>query len=261
MARAGHVSVTVDRLGYGASDKPASGKARLHRLAGRHRAPDRRPAEGRVLHRHGRQAARSSSGWRSSATRPPARSRSPRRTPTGTCRRSWSSASRYSNLPRGNDEFGFQRIACDKGGDPVAGPDRLRASSAAPPRASAARCSAARRRRCRTPRSRCTTRDPCGDNYSLIDTIQRQAANVGKVKVPVLVVCGRNDVLYAPFGCEAQAERFSKGSTLILRNTGHGVPLERTRQDVPQAPFPLPRALRSLAFAPAAPDSRDSDAL
>ena len=32
--------------------------------------------------------------------------------------------------------------------------------------------------------------DPCGDNYSLIDTIQQQAANVGKVKVPVLVVCG-----------------------------------------------------------------------
>ena len=53
--------------------------------------------------------------------------------------------------------------------------------------------------------------DPCGDNYSLIDTIQQQAANVGKVKVPVLVVCGTNDVLYAPFGCEAQAERFTKG--------------------------------------------------
>ena len=39
--------------------------------------------------------------------------------------------------------------------------------------------------------------DPCGDNYSLIDTIQKQAANVGKVTVPVLVACGRNDVLYA----------------------------------------------------------------
>jgi hypothetical protein len=44
----------------------------------------------------------------------------------------------------------------------------------------------------------------------------------------VLVVCGANDVLYAPFGCEAQAERFSRGSALILRNTGHGVPLERS---------------------------------
>ena len=55
--------------------------------------------------------------------------------------------------------------------------------------------------------------DPCGDNYSLIAAIQRQAANVGKVKVPVLVACGRNDVLYAPFGCEAQAERFRKGRT------------------------------------------------
>ena len=53
--------------------------------------------------------------------------------------------------------------------------------------------------------------DPCGDNYSLIDTIQKQAANVAKVRVPVLVVCGTKDVLYAPFGCEAQAERFKKG--------------------------------------------------
>jgi pimeloyl-ACP methyl ester carboxylesterase len=71
-------------------------------------------------------------------------------------------------------------------------------------------------------------RDPCGDNLSLIPAIQHQTANVGKVRVPVLVVCGTNDVLYAPFGCEAQAERFSKGRTVILRNTGHGVPLERT---------------------------------
>ena len=27
----------------------------------------------------------------------------------------------FSNLPRGNDEFGFQRIACEAGGEPVAG--------------------------------------------------------------------------------------------------------------------------------------------
>ena len=69
--------------------------------------------------------------------------------------------------------------------------------------------------------------DPCGDNYSLIAAIQRQPAGVGKVKVPVLVACGRNDVLYAPFGCDAQAERFKRGRSLILKNTGHGVPLER----------------------------------
>ena len=31
------------------------------------------------------------------------------------------------------------------------------------------------------------------------------------MKVPVLVVCGTKDVLYAPFGCEAQAERFTEG--------------------------------------------------
>ena len=44
----------------------------------------------------------------------------------------------------------------------------------------------------------------------------------------MLVACGRNDVLYAGFGCEAQADRFSKGRALILANTGHGMPLERT---------------------------------
>ena len=82
--RAGHVSVTVDRLGYGASDQPVR-QDELHRVAGRHRPPDRRAAAGRVATPStGAKARASSSGSRSPATRPPARSRSPRRTRTGT---------------------------------------------------------------------------------------------------------------------------------------------------------------------------------
>ena len=38
-ARAGHVSVTVDRVGYGA-ERPPRWQPELHRLAGRRRAPD-----------------------------------------------------------------------------------------------------------------------------------------------------------------------------------------------------------------------------
>jgi pimeloyl-ACP methyl ester carboxylesterase len=133
----------------------------------------------------------------------------------------------YSNLPRGNDEFGFQRIACDKGGDPVPGVTnygffgRTDAGFRSTMFHSAPKA-------VRDAGVKLHYPDPCGDNYSLIDTIQKQAANTGKVKFPVLVACGRNDVLYAPFGCEAQAERFSKGRSLILKNAGHGLPLEAT---------------------------------
>jgi pimeloyl-ACP methyl ester carboxylesterase len=44
-----------------------------------------------------------------------------------------------------------------------------------------------------------------------------------------VVVCGANDVLYAPFACQPQAERFGSRDerAIIIRNAGHGLPLER----------------------------------
>jgi pimeloyl-ACP methyl ester carboxylesterase len=230
MARAGHVSVTVDRLGYGASDKPPSGKSSCigsqadvaHQIVGQLRAGSY-GVSGGLAHSFKRVAlAGHSAAGQISITEAYTYRDLSALVVVGFS---------YSNLPRGNDEFGFQRIVCDQGGDPIA---------TAPPNALTnyaffGRTEAGFRSTMfhSAPKAvqdagvKLHYPDPCGDNYSLIDTIQKQAANAGKVSVPVLVACGTNDVLYAPFGCEAQAERFKKGRALILRNTGHGVPLER----------------------------------
>jgi len=228
MARAGHVSVTVDRLGYGSSDRPRSGRSVCigsqadiaHQIVGQLRA-GAYGAPGLAFRRVGL-AGHSAAGQISITEAYTYRD----------VRALVVVAFSYSNLPRGNDEFGFQRIACDAGGDPIAvAPPGGIADYAFFGRTPASLGaimfrSAAKAVRDRAPGLRGA--DPCGDNYSLIPAIQRQAANVGRVRVPVLVVCGRNDVLYAPFGCEAQAERFRRGRTLILRRTGHGLPLERS---------------------------------
>ena len=223
MARAGHVSVTVDRLGYGSSDRPPSGKSVCigsqadiaHQIVGQLRSGGY-GVPGLAFKNVGL-AGHSASGQIAITEAYTYRD----------VRALLVVAFSYSNLPRGNDEFGFQRIACDAGGDPAPGlsdygffgrtpVDMLGIMFRSAPKAVRDRAVALR------------GPDPCGDNYSLIPAIQRQAANVGKVRVPVLVACGRNDVLYAPFGCEAQAERFRRGRTLLLRNTGHGLPLERS---------------------------------
>ena len=84
MARAGHASVTVDRLGYGASDKPPDGKSVCigsqadvaHQIVGQLKAGSY-TVQGGKARKFKRVGARR-------ATPPPARSRSSRRTRTGT---------------------------------------------------------------------------------------------------------------------------------------------------------------------------------
>jgi pimeloyl-ACP methyl ester carboxylesterase len=229
MALAGHASVTIDRLGYGASDKPASGKSVCigsqadiaHQIVGQLRAGSYTATPALRFRRVGI-AGHSASGQISITEASTYRD----------VRALVVVGFSFSNLPRANNEFGFQRIACDKGGDPFPTAPASPLSdygffgrSAADLRSimfrSAPKAVQDTAAGLRGP-------DPCGDNYSLIPAIQRQPATVGRVRVPVLVICGRNDVLYAPFGCEAQAERFRRGSTLFLGNTGHGVPLERS---------------------------------
>ena len=225
MARARHASVTIDRLGYGASDRPADGKSVCigsqadiaHQIVGQLKAGSYTVQGGnpRKFKRVGL-VGHSAAGQISITEAYTYRD----------LRALVVVGFSFSNLPRGNDEFGFERIACDKGGDPIPGVTNY---------AFFGRSDAGFRstmfhsapKAVRDAGVKLHYPDPCGDNYSLIDTIQKQAANTGKVKIPVLVACGRNDVLYAPFGCEAQAERFAKGRSLILKNTGHGVPLER----------------------------------
>ena len=72
--------------------------------------------------------------------------------------------------------------------------------------------------------------DNGGDNLSLTDAINQQAAGARKIKVPAVVICGANDFLYAPFGCDAQAERFGSKDkrSISISNAGHALPLEAT---------------------------------
>jgi len=222
MARARHVSVTVDRLGYGASDKPASGRGVCigsqadiaHQIVGQLRAGS--------YGSPGLRFKRVAIAGHSAAGQISITEAYTYRDVKALVIVGFS----YSNLPRGNEEFGFQRIACDSGGDPIPGlADYARFGRTGPDFRSTMFHSAPRA--VQDAGVALQYPDPCGDNYSLIAAIQQQAANVGKVRAPVLVVCGRNDRLYAPFGCEAQAERFRRGRTVILRNAGHGLPLER----------------------------------
>jgi pimeloyl-ACP methyl ester carboxylesterase len=224
MARAGHVSVTIDRLGYGSSDKPVSGKTVCigsqadiaHQIVGQLKTGSYGATQTRKFKKVA--IAGHSAAGQISITEAYT---------YGDVKALAVVGFSFSNLPRANNEFGFERIACDAGGDPVPGLTnygffgRTDAGFRSTMFRSAPKAVQDAAVKLHYP-------DPCGDNYSLIPAIQRQPASAGKVKVPVLVVCGNKDVLYAPFGCEAQADRFSKGRTLILRNTAHGVPLERS---------------------------------
>jgi pimeloyl-ACP methyl ester carboxylesterase len=226
MAQRGNVSVTVDRLGYGASDKPLGTASCIgsqadiaHQLvqalhSGSYTVASGKPRKYRRVALVGHSAAGEISILEAYAYRD--------------VQALVVVGFSFSNLPRANLTFGYQRIDCQAGGQPVApgGPGGYALFGRTPQEFRSTMFHSAPKA-VQDAAVPLQNRDPCGDNLSLIPAIQRQAPNVGKVKVPVLVVCGNRDVLYAPFGCEAQAERFTKGRTLILKNTGHGVPLER----------------------------------
>jgi len=64
----------------------------------------------------------------------------------------------------------------------------------------------------------------------IVAAILQQRALVKKLKVPVLVICGTNDALYAGFACKLQADRFTASrsvTTKLVKGAGHGLTLER----------------------------------
>jgi pimeloyl-ACP methyl ester carboxylesterase len=73
-------------------------------------------------------------------------------------------------------------------------------------------------------------RDPCGDIDSIVPALLQQQGMVTKIKVPLLVICGTKDALYAPLGCSMQEDRFtrSRSKTLeLVRGAGHALTLDR----------------------------------
>jgi pimeloyl-ACP methyl ester carboxylesterase len=137
----------------------------------------------------------------------------------------------FVNLPRAQTEFGNQRIVCERGGEP-AGPglpggyalfgdtQGFRRTMFHSAKASVVKAALPLQ-----------YRDPCGDNLSLAPAIAAQSARMGRIKAPVLVACGRRDALYSPFGCEEQLKRYTGARNrrlLLVPNAGHALPLERT---------------------------------
>jgi pimeloyl-ACP methyl ester carboxylesterase len=73
-------------------------------------------------------------------------------------------------------------------------------------------------------------RDPCGEIASLATAII-QGSKVAAITEPVLVVCGANDALFPPPSCERQQALYTGShdvSTTTLQNTGHALTLGRT---------------------------------
>jgi pimeloyl-ACP methyl ester carboxylesterase len=74
-------------------------------------------------------------------------------------------------------------------------------------------------------------RDPCGDTASIIDALVLELKSLSRVKVPVLLVCGREDATTPDFACPFLKRRYvgsSDVSLVFIRNAGHALPLERT---------------------------------
>ena len=222
-ARNGHVSVTIDRLGYGASSRPDGNQICVgsdadiaHQIVQALKSGSYAVASGKPRkYRRVALAGHSASGEISILEAYSYRD----------VNALVVVAFSFSNLPAANTAFGNQRNQCQSGqtvgpgyaffGQTSAEFEQTFFHSAVP-----------------AVRSRAVPQhpaDPCGINLSLIDAINQQRAGARKIKVPALVICGANDALYAPFACEAQAERFGSRDkrSIIIRNAGHGLPLER----------------------------------
>jgi pimeloyl-ACP methyl ester carboxylesterase len=74
-------------------------------------------------------------------------------------------------------------------------------------------------------------RDPCGDTNSFPAAIATDIAMVPSIKVPVLLVFGQNDALFPPPAESNQRALFAgspKVQSVMLADTGHALTLERS---------------------------------
>jgi pimeloyl-ACP methyl ester carboxylesterase len=222
-AKAGHVSVTVDRLGYGASGRPDGNQNCIgsqadvaHQIVQSLRNGSYTVGSGKaVRYKRVALAGHSAAGEISILE---AYSYKDVNAVVVV-------AFSYSNLAAANIAFGNQRNSCQAGGNPVPGYGFFGQTGAEFQQTffhSAVKAVRDQATPLHPP-------DPCGNNLSLTDAINKQAAGARTIKVPALVICGANDVLYAPFGCDAQAERFGTKDkrSITIGNAGHGLPLEK----------------------------------
>jgi pimeloyl-ACP methyl ester carboxylesterase len=73
-------------------------------------------------------------------------------------------------------------------------------------------------------------RDPCGETASIIDALVLELKSLSRVTAPVLLVCGRQDGTTPEFACPFFKRRYTGSrdvSLAFIRNAGHALPLER----------------------------------
>jgi pimeloyl-ACP methyl ester carboxylesterase len=227
-AKAGHVSVTVDRLGYGASSRPPDGNMICigseadiaHQIVQALKSGAYAVASGKARkYRRVALAGHSAAGEISILEA-----------------YSYKDVNAlivvgfsFSNLPAANITFGNQRNACQAAAPPapgVPGSYQLFGQAGAEFQKTFFHSATKAVRDAATPLHK---PDPCGDNVSLTEALNKQAAGARTIKVPVLEVCGANDALYASYGCALQTDRFASRDkkTIIIKNAGHGLPLEK----------------------------------
>ncbi len=227
-ARAGHTSVTVDRIGYGASGHPDGNQSCIgsqadvaHQIvqalkSGRYAIGVGKPAKYKRVALAGHSAAGEIAILEAYSYKD--------------VNALIVVGFSFSNLAAANVAFGNQRNVCQAGGIPPApgGAANYALFGQTPAEFTQTMFHSATTA-VRNAAIPLHNPDPCGDNLTLTDALNKQAAGARKIKVPAVVICGANDVLYAPFGCDAQAERFTGKDkrSIIIKNAGHALPLEK----------------------------------
>jgi pimeloyl-ACP methyl ester carboxylesterase len=229
MAGAGHVSVVVDRLGYGASGRPRGDHVCLgaqadvaHQIVEMLRDGDYALADGASL-RFGRVAlvGHSLGGLIADLE--------------AYSFEDVDALGAMSYAPQVTqlafEQFYTSREVCDHGGEPaVAGGPGAYAYFARSESEFHASAFNSVDPVVEAAATRLRARDPCGDGASIIPALVLELKSLGQVKVPVLLVCGREDAMTPDFGCVNLKRRYVGSADVTLtfvRNAGHALPLGR----------------------------------
>jgi pimeloyl-ACP methyl ester carboxylesterase len=224
LARAGHTSVVIDRLGYGASGHPDGNQTCLgadadvtHQVIGKLRSGDYvvegggSPRFDRVAlagHTAGALIANLEAISFNDVDALVAMSYTPQVT------------------RQAFDQFYASRVACEAAGaqnayayfGQTAAEFEARAFHSAEPAVSAEA-------------TRLRSQDPCGDSGSIVDGLVRDLKSLAQVNAPVLIVCGREDAMTLDFACPTLKRRYTGSSDVSLffvRGAGNALPLERS---------------------------------
>ena len=230
MARAGHTSVVIDRLGYGASGHPEGNETCLgadadvaHQIVGELRSGEYESKGGTsprfrevalAGHSIGGLIANIEAISFGDVDALVAMSYTPQVSQTTF------------------EQFYESRAVCDGGGQPAApgGPGAYVYVQATPAEFEASAFATA------VPAVRAAAvalraPDPCGDGGSIIDGLVQDLKLLSRVNVPVLVVCGRDDAVTPSFACPVLKKRYSGSrdtSLYYVPRAGYALPLERS---------------------------------